>query len=84
MCNETEKCKYQNNCNCHCNSQVNCHCDDALFKEVEKIAKQVENRRMKENRCARQFINCMRQANNDCYPCDNDYDCNCNCHHHCK
>lgn len=84
MCNENGKCNCSNNCNCRCNPKPNCDYDDVLFKEVEKIARQVEIRRMKENRCARQFINCMRQITNDChsYPYDDEYGNDCN--HHCN
>lgn len=67
-----------NNCNCNrgweeegrCGERFdNCNnwnrfneCDP--FEEVERIARRARNRRCREDRCARQFVRCMRAA--DC------------------
>lgn len=59
-----------NNCNCNrgwdecenrCgNNWNNFNCDP--FEEVERIARRARNRRCREDRCARQFVRCMRAA----------------------
>lgn len=58
---------YNRNFNgCGCNSF-----DDPLFREVERIAHRAACRRARENRCARQFVNCMRNV-------EGEFGCGCN------
>ena len=59
------------NCNCNCNCGCNNGCgdsgyDDRAFEEAQRIINQVARRRGRENRCARQFVCCMRSINNNC------------------
>lgn len=68
-----------NRCNCGCNNyqrngnfegRNGCGCnsyDYDPFREVERIARQERRRRCCEDRCAREFIRCMRR-------CDCDWD----------
>lgn len=59
---------FNKGCNCcSCNNNY----DDTLFREVERIAHHAACRRARENRCARQFVNCMRSI-------EGDFGCGCN------
>ncbi len=56
-------------CNCGCgrNSWNRCndfdsHCDNNALLEAEFVARQALRRRQRENRCAREFVRCMRNA----------------------
>lgn len=54
---------------CSCNYNHGCGdsgYDDRAFEEAQRIINQVERRRGRENRCARQFVRCMRSINNNC------------------
>lgn len=56
-------------CSCSCNYNHGCGdsgYDDRAFEEAQRIINQVERRRGRENRCARQFVRCMRSINNNC------------------
>lgn len=69
-----------NRCNCGCNSNFQrCNCFDGRngcgcgcnnsfdydpFREVERIARQERRHRCCEDRCAREFIRCMRRCEN--------------------
>lgn len=67
MCNQCN-CHNNNGCGCGdnrwgngCNHSQNRRQDP--FCEVENIARRVQRRRMQENRCANEFIRCMRNIN---------------------
>lgn len=82
MCNQCNRCNqvYLNSgsrgCGCNsCSSNQNscgnnyegCYgYDDNAFAEAQRIINHIERRRARENRCARQFVNCMRGINNNC------------------
>lgn len=65
-----------NSCGCGCgcgnnwdydnnwNNDFNGVYDDRAFAEANRILRRVDCRREKENRCARQFVCCMRNINN--------------------
>lgn len=46
-----------------CNS-FNGFYDDEAFEEAQRIINHVDRRRCRENRCARQFVCCMKNINN--------------------
>ncbi len=56
-------------CGCGCGrnnwnqcNDFNNQCDNNALLEAEFIARQALRRRQRENRCAREFIRCMRNA----------------------
>lgn len=59
-----------------CREEYN-YCGENDFADVARIAREVMYRRQGENRCARQFVNCMRRygygngngCNRPCRPC---------------
>lgn len=77
MCNDNVRCgcNYENRGNEGCrrheqydNDMYGCGCNP--FVEVERLARQAALRRNREDRCARQFCQCMRSFYNNG---------NCNC-----
>ena len=51
---------WNNNCGCGCNNDFNN--DSAALYEAELIARAALRRRCRENRCAREFVRCMKNA----------------------
>lgn len=76
MCNSCNRCG-SNRCGCNRCGSNRCGCrrnwennewdfwtqdaDDCAFVETERIVREVENRRCREDRCARQFNHCMNR-----------------------
>ena len=53
-----------NSCDNNWNHDFDGQYDDEAFAEATRIIQRVDCRREKENRCARQFVCCMRNINN--------------------